>query len=434
MSSAAEKPASLNFVGGTRWIVVALLFAAVALSYIDRQVLSVLKPTMQHDYHWSEIGYGNVVFWFQAAYGIGYIAFGRIVDKIGARLGYALAVTLWTVGHMAHALVTSTLGFAIVRIPLALGESGAFPASLAAVAEWFPTRERALAIGLFNAGSNIGAILAPLIVPVVTLAFGWRMAFILTGLLTVVWLIIWLWFYRKPREQRGLSAKELAHIESDPLEPHAPAIPWSQLLRRRETWAYIMGRFLIDPIWWTFLFWLPDFFGKRYGLDLKSYGPPLVAIYVLADVGSILGGWGSSTLLTRGFNLNVSRKTTMLACALAVVPVAFAAHAGNLWVAVALIGLACAGHQGFSANLYALPSDLFTRWSASSVVGLGGAAGALGGMLMAKYAGWVLDRLGSYEPIFIVAACAYLVALAAVHLLVPGYATVAESAAEEGGR
>lgn len=424
MGSDLEKPASANFVGGTRWIVVALLFAAVALSYIDRQVLSVLKPTLQREYAWSETGYGNVVFWFQAAYGLGYLAFGRIVDKIGARLGYALAVTLWTVGHMAHALVTSTLGFAVVRIPLALGESGAFPASLAAVSEWFPTRERALAIGLFNAGSNIGAILAPLIVPLITLAFGWRMAFVLTGLLTVIWLAVWLWFYRRPREHKMLSQKELAHIESDPVEPHAP-IPWSKLLGMRQTWAYICGRFLIDPIWWTFLFWLPDFFGKRYGLDLKSYGPPLVAIYVLADVGSILGGWGSSSLLERGFSLNMSRKLAMLVCALAVVPVAFAYNVGSIWLAVGLIGVACAGHQGFSANLYALPSDLFPRWAAGSVVGLGGAAGALGGMLMAKFAGWVLDTVGSYGPIFAVAACAYLVALAVVHSLVPRYASPA---------
>jgi ACS family hexuronate transporter-like MFS transporter len=415
--------ASSTAIGGTRWIVVALLFAAVALSYIDRQVLSVLKPTLQHQYGWSETGYGNVVFWFQAAYGLGYIAFGRIVDRIGARLGYAVAVTLWTVGHMAHALVTTTLGFAIVRIPLALGESGAFPSSLAAVAEWFPTKERALAIGLFNAGSNVGAILAPLIVPAITLAFGWRMAFVLTGLLTVIWLAVWLVFYRRPREHRGVSARELAHIESDPVEPHAP-MSYADLFRQRQTWAYIAGRFLIDPIWWTFLFWLPDFFGKTYGLDLKSYGPPLVAIYVLADVGSIAGGWGSSTLLGQGLSLNLSRKFAMLACALAVVPVAFAVGAANLWLAVGLIGLACAGHQGFSANLYALPSDLFPRWAAGSVVGLGGAAGAVGGMLMAQFAGWVLQHIGSYRPIFLVAAGAYLIALAVVHLLVPKYATV----------
>ncbi|HEY0105902.1 MAG TPA: MFS transporter [Rhizomicrobium sp.] len=421
MSSASQEPAPVAGFGGTRWIVCALLFAAIALSYIDRQVLSVLKPTLQHEYGWSETGYGDVVFYFQLAYGVGYIAFGRIVDRIGARLGYALAVTLWTIGHMAHALVTSAAGFALVRIPLALGESGAFPASLAAISEWFPTKERAFAICLFNAGTNIGAILAPLIVPAVTLAFGWRAAFLVTGMFTVVWLIVWLWFYRAPRRHKGVSAKELAHIESDPQEAPRP-YPWVRLLSRRETWAYIAGRFLIDPIWWTFLFWLPDFFGRQYGLDLKSYGPPLVAIYVLADLGSIAGGWGSSSLLSLGASLNVARKTAMLACALAVVPVVFAVFAHNLWLAVGLIGLACAGHQGFSANLYALPSDLFPRWMAGSVVGLGGASGALGGMLMAKYAGFVLQTFGSYVPIFVVAACAYLVALLAVHLLVPRYA------------
>jgi ACS family hexuronate transporter-like MFS transporter len=409
--------------GYVRWLVCGLLFVAVVLSYIDRQVLSVLKPTLQAEYGWSETGYGNVVFWFQAAYGIGYIAFGRIVDRFGARIGYVLAVTLWTIGHMTHALVTTTLGFAIVRIPLALGESGTYPSSLAAVAEWFPMRERTLAIGVFNAGSSVGAILAPLIVPAITIAFGWRMAFILTGFLTIVWLVAWLVFYRRPREFVRLSAGELAHIESDPVEPHAP-MPYSALLRQRQTWAYIAGRFLIDPIWWTFLFWLPDFFGKRYGLDLKNYGPPLVAIYVLADVGSILGGWGSTTLMAKGLSLNISRKLAMFACALAVVPVAFAVGASNLWLAVGLIGLACAGHQGFSANLFALPSDLFPRWAAGSVVGLGGAAGALGSMLMAEFAGWVLQSMGSYTPIFAVAAGAYLVALSVVHRLVPDYAPV----------
>ncbi|MEJ0026253.1 MAG: MFS transporter [Rhizomicrobium sp.] len=421
MSAAPAKQAAPP-VGGTRWIVCALLFAALALSYIDRQVLSVLEPTLARKYNWTPVGYGNVVFYFQLAYAVGYLAFGRIVDKIGARAGYAIAVSLWTIGHMAHAFVTSSVGFSIVRIPLGLGEAGAFPASLAAIAEWFPTKERTLAIGLFNAGTNIGAILAPLIVPIVTLAFGWQMAFILTGLLTVVWLVVWLRFYRRPREHRGVSPQELAHIESDRTpDSHAPT-PWIQLLRRRQTWAYMAGRFLIDPIWWTFLFWLPDFFDSRYHLNLKSYGPPLVAIYVLADLGSIAGGWGSSTLLGRGWNLNLSRKTAMLLCALVVVPVAFAANVGNIWLAVGLLGLACAGHQGFSANLYALPSDLFPRWAAGSVVGLGGAAGATGGMLIAKFNGYILQATDkNYTPIFIMAACAYLVALGVVHLLVPRY-------------
>ena len=407
--------------GRVRWLVCGLLFAAGALSYVDRQVLSVLKPTLQADYGWSETGYADIAFWFQAAYGAGYIAFGRIVDRIGARAGYALAVSLWTVGHMACAFVTSTAGFALARAPVALGESGSYPSALAAVADWFPRRERALAIGVLTASSNVGAILAPLIVPVIALTLGWRMAFIITGLFTIVWLFVWLRFYRRPREDARVTDEELALIESDRAPAEAPA-PWAWLLRQRATWAYVAGRFLIDPIWWTFLFWLPDFFGKRYGVDLKGFGPPLVAVYVLADVGSIAGGWGSSALLGRGVRLNTARKTVMLVCALAVVPVGFAVQAPSVWVAVGLIGLACAGHQGFSANLFALPSDIFPRGTAGSVVGLGGASGALGGMLMAKYAGWVLQTLGSYTPIFVVAACAYLAALLVVHLLTPRYA------------
>jgi MFS transporter, ACS family, hexuronate transporter len=420
MTRAASPPAQPVPAGAVRWIVCAFLFAAVVLSYVDRQVLSVLKPYLQHQYGWSEDGYANVAFWFQAIYGVGYVIFGRIVDRFGARLGYALAVGLWTVGHVAQGLVTSTAGLVLVRIPLAFGESGTFPAALAAVAEWFPTRERAFAIGLFNAGSNVGAILAPLLVPAITLAFGWRMAFFATGLLTVVWLVAWIAFYRRPREKKGLSAAELAFIESDPKES-LPAIPWSALLARRETWAYMAGRFLIDWVWWFFLFWLPDFFGKQFGLDLKSFGPPLVAIYVMADLGSIAGGWGSSSLLRRGFSLNLSRKTAMACCAIAVVPVASAVLVDNLWFAVALIGLATAGHQGFSANLYALPSDLLPRNSSSSVVGLGGLAGAAGGMVMSRYAGHVLQTIGSYTPIFVAAASTYLLALLVVHLLVPRY-------------
>lgn len=427
-SSGFEAPLQIKPSGSRRWFVCILLFALVALSYIDRQVLSVLKLTLQKDYRWSETGYGEVAFWFQAAYGVGYIVFGRIIDRVGARIGGALAVGLWTVGHIAHVFVTTTAGFALVRIPLALGEAGTFPAALAAVAEWFPRRERAFAIGLFNAGSNVGAILAPLMVPAITLAYGWRMAFIVTGALTAVWLVVWIAFYRRPRESNNISSAELAFIESDP-EPASAPVAWSRLFATRETWAYISGRFLIDPIWWTFLFWLPDFFGRRYGIDLRSYGPPLVGIYLLADLGSILGGWGSSSILTRGFSLNLSRKSAMFVCALAALPVAGAMYAPNQWVAVGLIGLACAGHQGFSVNLSALPSDLFPRATVGSVVGLGGAAGALGSMLMAEYAGWVLQTVGSYTPIFIVAACAYLLALLVIHLITPNYAPVVAIAA-----
>jgi ACS family hexuronate transporter-like MFS transporter len=413
----------ISRTGTMRWFVCAMLFAVVALNYVDRQVLSVLKPTLQHAYGWTEIGYGDVVFWFQAAYGLGYVVFGRVVDRFGAKVGGSIAVSIWTVAHMAHAMVTSTAGFTWVRIPMGLGESGLFPCTLAAAAEWFPRRERALAIGIFNAGSNVGAILAPFIVPIITIALGWQMAFILTGLLTFVWLAVWLIWYRRPRAMPGLTATELAYIESDPQEPQRP-VAWSKLLTTRQTWAYIMGRFIIDPVWWTFLFWLPDFFAKRYGVDLKHYGPPLVTIYVMADVGSVLGGWRSSRLIKRGYALGRARKLAMLACAVFALPVAGAMYADNIWLAVAAIGLACAAHQGFSANLYALPSDLFPRWAAGSVIGLGGLAGASGGMLMSLYASNVLQKIGSYTPIFIFASCAYLVALAVIHLIVPRYTAV----------
>ena len=415
-----------------RWIICGLLFAAVVLSYIDRLVLSVLKPTLQQLYGWSETGYGDVVFWFQAAYGIGFLFFGRLIDRIGAKAGYFVAMSIWTAAHMAHALFTSTRGFAIVRVILALGESGTYPAALAAASEWFPRRERALAIGIFNAGANMGAIITPMLVPLIALAMGWRGAFVVTGLFNIVWLIAWLVLYRRPREHPRLKSSELAYIESDPVESQKP-VAWRRLLTTRQAWAYMSGRFLIDPIWWTFLFWLPDFFHKRYGLDLKSFGPPLVAIYVLADVGSIAGGWYSSRLLGRGVFVGRARKLAMLASALIVVPVTFAVAAPTVWVAVLLIGLACAGHQGFSANLFSMPADLFPRWAVGSVVGLGGFAGALGGMLMAKYAGWVLEQFGSYTPIFVIAGSAYLVALLVVHFINPGYAPVTKFAPQAQG-
>ncbi len=403
-----------------RWGICGLLFAAVVLSYVDRQVLSVLKPSLQHAYGWTETGYGDVVFWFLAAYGIGYVIFGRLVDRIGAKAGYTVAVTLWTLGQMGQALVTGTRGLALVRLPLALGESGAFPSALKAVAEWFPKKERALAIGLFNAGANIGAVLTPLIVAAIVPRLGWRAAFIVTGSFTVIWLAAWLIFYRTPSRHPRLSQTEREHIEADPVEAKRP-VAWRTLLTRREAWAYILGRFLIDPVWWLFLSWLPDFFSKRFGVDMVHFGPPLAAIYVMADVGSIVGGWASGRLMSRGAGLNWGRKGAMLGCALAVLPVAFAGGVPQMWMAVLILGLACAGHQGFSANLYALPSDLFPPWAAGSVVGVGGLAGALGGMVMAKYAGFVLQHVGAFGPIFLVASLAYLTALAVIHLLTPRY-------------
>jgi ACS family hexuronate transporter-like MFS transporter len=409
--------------GNTRWIICALIFAAVALSYIDRLVLAVLKPSLQAEYGWSESGYADTAFWFQAAYGVGYLIFGRVIDRVGARAGYAIAMGLWTAGHFAQTLVTSTFGFAVARLPLALGESGTLPAAVAAAGEWFPKRERALAIGILNAGGNVGALVTPLLVPAITLAFGWRAAFWVTGAINLVWLVTWLLFYRRPREHSRATAQEVAYIESDPpIEQHP--VPYAQLFRLRQTWAYIIARFLIDPVWWMFLFWLPDFFSKRYSVDLKGFGPPLIAVYLLADVGSIAGGYASSRMLAKGYSANRARKLAMLGCALVVMPVMFAQAAPSLWIAVALIGLACAGHQGFSSNIYAMAADLFPRWAQGSIIGLGGFAGAAGGMLMAKYAGYILGSIGSYTPIFAFCGVAYLLALGIYHMLNPSYAPI----------
>ncbi|MBE7218802.1 MAG: MFS transporter [Caulobacteraceae bacterium] len=395
----------------------------MVFNYLDRQMIAVLKPTLQHEYRWREAAYAGVVIWFQAAYAVSYLVSGRIIDRVGARAGYAGAFLVWSVGHMLHGVVSGLGGFIAARVVLGAGESASFPAGLKAVAEWFPRQERALATGLFNAGANVGAVLTPLIVPPLALAFGWRWAFIVTGVASLAWLAAWLLFYRRPEADPKVSPAELAWIRSDGPEP-AGRMGWLQVLRQRETWAYALARFLIDPVWWVFLFWLPDFLGRRFGLDLKTFGPPLVAIYLMSDVGSVAGGWMSSALIARGVSVNLSRKATLLACALAVTPVVFAAHASSLWLAVALLGLATAGHQAFSANLYALPADVFPRSAVGSVVGVGGMAGALGGMLMSTYTGWVLDRVGGYGPVFAVAAGAYLAALAVIQLLAPRYAAV----------
>ncbi len=404
--------------GRYRYLVVALLFTAMVINYVDRQMIGLLKADLTAEFGWSEMDYADLVLWFQAAYAISYLAFGRVMDRIGARWGFGIAFLIWQVAHIAHAGARGMTGFLVARAFLGIGEGGAFPGGIKAVTEWFPKKERAFATGLFNAGTNIGAILTPLIVPAITLAYGWRAAFIITGVAGLIWLPLWLLVYRKPREHKKVSQAEIAYIESDPPDT-VEKIKWTRLLRVRETWAYALGKFLIDPVWWMFLFWLPDFLGKRHGLDLKNFGPPLVAIYLLSDVGSVAGGWLSSKFMQRGWSINRARKTTLLICALAATPVAFAASASNLWVAVAIIGLATAAHQGFSANLYTLPSDVFPRSAVGSVIGIGGMLGALGGMAMAKYAGWVLEGIGSYTPIFIVCASMYLLALLVIHVLTP---------------
>jgi ACS family hexuronate transporter-like MFS transporter len=421
-------------VGRYRWVICGLLFAATAINYVDRQMIGVLKPTISAELGWNETTYADIVFWFQVAYAIGYLSFGKIVDMVGARIGYSIAFVIWTIGHTLCGLITGpfklfgtmmspAMQFNGARFVLGVGESGNFPAGLKAVSEWFPARERALATGVFNAGSNVGAIITPLIVPAITLAYGWRMAFISTGIFSLIWLVAWIAIYRRPREQPRLSATELAYIESDPADP-PQKIGWFKLLGYRETWAYALGKFLIDPIWWLFLFWTPDFLAKTYHLDLKNFGPPLVAIYLISDIGSVAGGWSSSTLMKRGYSANAARKITMLVCAFLVMPIFIAQYAASVWLAVAIVGLATAAHQAFSANLYTIPSDMFPRAAVGSVIGIGGTVGAIGGMGMAKFTGYILQTTHSYTLIFAVAGSVYLIAIGVVHLLSPKLARV----------
>ncbi len=435
-SSAAAQTAARS-PGNLRWVVCALLFFAATINYIDRQVIGILKPTLQQEFGWTELDYADIVFAFQLAYAAGFLVAGRIMDRLGVRTGFTIAIVLWSLAAIAHAEATvfgpaaaamlsllgltysaSVAGFMVARFALGIGEAGNFPAAIKATAEWFPKRERALATGIFNSGTNVGALATPLIVPWITLTWGWYWAFIATGLVGFVWLAFWLPLYHRPHEHPRLSAAELAHINSDPPDP-AAQIPWRTLLPHRQTWAFMLGKFLTDPIWWLYLFWIPDFLNRNHGIDLKTIGPPLVAIYLVADVGSIGGGWLSSFLIRRGWSVNAGRKVAMLVCALAVLPMVFASGASQLWVAVALISLAAAAHQGWSANLFTTVSDMFPRQAVGSVVGLGGMAGAVGGMLIAKLTGYLLDATGSYLPVFLIAAFVYLVGLAVIHLLVP---------------
>ncbi|MBB4128483.1 ACS family hexuronate transporter-like MFS transporter [Xanthomonas translucens] len=411
--------ASGTRLGRMRWRICALLLAATTINYIDRQVLGVLAPFLQTQIGWNEIEYGYIVTAFQAAYALGLLCSGAVIDRFGTRAGYALAIGIWSLAAMSHALATTFIGFAIARFFLGLGESGNFPAAIKTVAEWFPRRERALATGIFNSGSNIGAIVAPLLVPVIASTWGWQSAFLFTGALSATWLAVWWLNYRAPEQQPRLSAAELAHIRSDPPEP-VQRLSWAQVLRHRQAWAFAVAKFVTDPIWWFFLFWLPKFLHAEYGLSLLQLGAPLIVIFVLADVGSITGGWIAGRFIARGWSVNRARKTAMLLCALAVVPIVFAARADNLWLAVGLIGLATAAHQGWSANLFTLPSDMFPRHAVATVVGIGGFAGAVGGMLIATFIGFLLEATGSYVPVFLMAGSAYLLALALVQWLAPG--------------
>jgi ACS family hexuronate transporter-like MFS transporter len=407
-------------IGRYRWMICALLFFATTINYIDRQVLGILATdeTFKRTIGWNEAEYGYVNTAFQAAYAIGLLAVGNLMDRFGTRKGFSVAIVFWSVAAMCHSFARSAFGFGAARFALGLGEAGNFPAAIKTVAEWFPKKERALATGIFNSGSNVGAIVAPLAVPFIAVNYGWQWAFIITGALGFIWLAFWLAVYRKPEEHPKLSTAELAHIQSDPLEP-TTRIPWTRLLPHRQTWAFALGKFLTDPVWWVYLFWLPKFLNTTYGLNITQIGLPLVVIYIVADIGSIGGGWLSSSLIKRGWSVNRARKSAMLLCAAAVVPIMFASQASNLWMAVGLISIAAAAHQGWSANLFTMVSDMFPRRAVGSVVGIGGMAGAVGGMLIATTVGLILQHTGSYLPIFIIAGCAYLVALLVIHSLVP---------------
>lgn len=403
-----------------RWTVCALLFAATTINYMDRQVIGILKPYLQKELGWSEIGYGNIVFFFQLAYAAGYAGVGRLIDRIGVRFGLAGAVTFWSFAAVAHGLVRSVAGFSFVRFALGLGEGGNFPAAIKTVGEWFPQKDRALVTGLFNSGSNVGALLTPLLVPWLTLRYGWHSAFYVTGALGFFWVVAWLLVYRPLPDNPRVSDAERAYIQGDkPAFLDGPRETWLQLLRYRATWAYAVGTFLTSPVWWFYLFWVPDFLHRTHGLNISAMGAPLVTIYLITDIGSISGGWLSSSLIRRGISPLSARKIALLVCALCVVPIFLAPLTSGLWTATLLIALAAAAHQGFSANLYTLVSDTTPPQSVASVVGIGGLAGAIGGMGVAEAAGYTLQATGSYVILFAAAASAYLLALLLMHIILP---------------
>jgi MFS transporter, ACS family, hexuronate transporter len=415
VGAATTVPSRLGYF---RWVICGLLLLGTTKNYMDRQVLGVLKTTLQHDFSWNEIDYSKLVAAFQFAYAAGMLLVGGLIDRLGTRLGYALAMIFWSLASMGTALANSLTGFRLSRYALGFGEAAVFPASIKAVAEWFPKKERALATGIFNAGTNVGAIITPLIVPWIVVHWGWRGAFVGIGAIGFVWLFIWLLIYRKPEDHRGVSKAEFEYIRSDPQEP-VGKIKWVRLFPLRQTWAFAMGKFLTDPVWWFYLFWVPGFLQVKHGLALTGIGIPIMVIYLISDVGSVAGGWLSSTLIKRGRSVNAARKIAMLICALGVLPVVFAYRVESTWSAVFLIGLAAACHQGFSANLYTITSDMFPARAVGSVTGIGGMAGAIGGWLMAWVVGHVLQWTGSYMIPFAMAGCGYLLALLAIHAIAP---------------
>jgi MFS transporter, ACS family, hexuronate transporter len=395
--------------GRYRWRICALLFFATTLNYLDRQVIGILAPELQSSLHWTNADYANVVAAFKIAYAIGLVSMGDILDRVGTRRGYAAGLTAWSIAGMAHAFAGSVFGFAAARAALGFSEAANFPAAVKTVAEWFPKRERALATGIFNSGSNVGAILAPLMVPIIAVKWGWQAAFIVTGALGFIWLGFWYAIYRPPNEHKTLSAQELAYIHSDGAEP-TERISWARLLPHRETLTVCLVKFVTDPVWWFFLFWLPKFLHERFAVSLLDLGPPLVVIYLASDVGSVAGGWFSSHLIKRGWSLDSARKTSIFAFGLLAVPIFYAAHTTNLWTAIGLISLGTAAHQACSGNIFTIMSDIYPRRIVGSVVGLSGFFGAVSGALIAEFVGFILTKTGSYTLLFSMFSFAYIVA------------------------
>ena len=404
-------------VGRYRWTICGLLFFATTINYLDRNILGILAPTLQKEIGWTPIEYGYIGTTFQAAYAIGLAVFGWFVDKYGTKIGYAISITGWSIAAMAHALASTVFGFGVARFFLGLSESGNFPSAIKATAEWFPKKERALATGIFNSGANIGAVVAPAVVPWLTVTFGWQAAFVATGATGFVWLILWIAFYERPETAKKVSKEEMAYILSDPPEPVSEKVPWLQLLNYRQTWAFVVGKFLTDPIWWFYLYWLGLYLNNNFGVTLTHLGLPLIVIYTMTSIGSIGGGYLSGAMIKRGMAINRARRITMLIFALLVVPVVTAANISNMWLAVGIIGLATAAHQGWSANIFTTASDMFPKKVVGSVVGLGSFAGSLGGMIFLTSAGYIVQATGSYMILFIICGSVYLLALGLMTLL-----------------
>lgn len=421
-------------IGRYRWRICALLFFATTINYIDRQVIGLLKPTLSESFHWTETDFAHIMTAFSAAYAVGLLFFGRLVDKIGTKMGYILSIVVWSVAAILHALAKTTLGFGFARVFLGLGESGNFPVAIKTVAEWFPKKERALATGIFNSGANIGAVLAPIVVPWLNGRYGWQQAFIWTGVIGFIWLIFWVIWYEIPARHKQLTQAEYDYIHSDDIieapvkdiDPHPKSVSWRKLLSIRQTWAFVFGKLLTDPIWWFFLFWLPSYFADTYHLDFTKPNPQLMLIYTATTIGSIGGGYLSSWLIKRGWPVFKARKTSMFIFAIAVTPVIFIQYATHMWVVVGLIALAAAAHQAWSANIFTTASDMFPKYAVSSVVGLGGMAGSVGGSLFPLVVGYLLDHyklLGNittgYNILFVICGCIYLVAWLMMHIFAP---------------